>query len=84
MTIRIARVARDLSAWAGARQQQLSDRVHARDEVLARACGWEVAVGTGRLGFGDRVYRDPRFGQRVVPRLFHPVPGLVPGWRRPL
>jgi hypothetical protein len=62
MTIRIAQLAHDLSVWAGARQQQLSDSVHARDEALARACGWEIAVGTGRFGFGDRVYRDPRFG----------------------
>ena len=62
MTIRIAQLAHDLSAWAEAGQQQISDRIHARDEALARAFGWEIAAGTGRFGFGDRVYRDPRFG----------------------
>ena len=54
--------------WIRRRQQELSDAVHAAGDELARDHGWEVTKGTGRLGFGTRIYRDPRFGdQRRVP-----------------
>jgi hypothetical protein len=80
-------LARDLAAWAGVRQQQISDRVHAPDEALARARGWAIGAGTGRFGFGDRVYQDPRFGSRVSSRLPDPLPSPLlrrrePPWQR--
>ena len=45
-------------------QHRLSDRVHARGDALAGQAGWTTTEMTGRFGFGARVYRDPRFGQR--------------------
>jgi hypothetical protein len=45
-------------------QQRLSDRVHARGDAFAQQAGWTTTKTTGRLGFGARVYRDPRFAQR--------------------
>jgi hypothetical protein len=45
-------------------QQRLSDRVHARGDAFAGQAGWTTTKTAGRFGFGARVYRDPRFGQR--------------------
>jgi hypothetical protein len=45
-------------------QERLSDRVHAHGDAFAEQTGWATTKTTGRLGFGTRVYRDPRFGQR--------------------
>jgi hypothetical protein len=45
-------------------QQRLSDRVHARGDAFAEQAGWTTTTTRGRFGFGARVYRDPRFGQR--------------------
>jgi hypothetical protein len=45
-------------------QHRLSDRVHARGDTFAGQAGWTTTKTTGRFGFGARVYRDPRFGQR--------------------
>ncbi len=63
-------------------QRQLSDRMHADGDAFAREHGWAIAETSGRLGFGARVYRDPRFGQHLAtaPR-GEPPPG--PGSRRP-
>jgi hypothetical protein len=52
------------SAWVRRRQGDLSDRVHAAADERARRYGWEVTRSTGRLGFGARTYRDPRFDGR--------------------
>jgi hypothetical protein len=62
-------------------QRQLSDRVHAGGDAFARERGWTIATTTGRLGFGTRVYRDPRFGPRpAAARRGEPPSG--PGSRR--
>jgi len=45
-------------------QHRLSDRVHAQGDAFAGQAGWTTTKTTGRFGFGARVYRDPRFGQR--------------------
>jgi hypothetical protein len=50
-----------VSRWIGIRQQDLSDHVHQPGDEFARKHGWTVATSTGRLGFGAREYRDPRF-----------------------
>ena len=55
--------ARRLTAWIGRRQQAWSDRIHAASDAVARDAGWTVTPTTGRLGFGGRTYRDPRFDQ---------------------
>ena len=55
--------ARRLTAWIGRRQQAWSDRIHAASDAVARDAGWTVTRQTGRLGFGGRTYRDPRFDQ---------------------
>ncbi len=47
-------------------QRQLSDRVHAHGDAFAREHGWAITETSGRLGFGARVYRDPRFGPHVA------------------
>jgi hypothetical protein len=52
-----------ISAWIGKRQQELSDRAHASGDKFAAEAGWTVTTATGRLGFGARRYRDPRFDQ---------------------
>jgi hypothetical protein len=52
-----------VSAWIARRQQQFSDQLHADEDALARERGWTITTTTGRLGFGGRVYRDPRFDQ---------------------
>ncbi len=70
-----------LAARIARLQRQLSDRVHADGDAFARQQGWEIAGTTGRLGFGARVYRDPRFGQRAdTVRPSEPPSG--PGSRR--
>ena len=56
-------VTRRVSAWIAQLQRQLSDRIHADGDALARERGWTITTTTGRLGFGGRVYRDPRFDQ---------------------
>jgi hypothetical protein len=45
-------------------QQRLADRLHAKGDAFAQQAGWTTTTTTGRLGFGARVYRDPRFAQR--------------------
>jgi hypothetical protein len=45
----------------GGRQQAISDRAHAAGDDFAREVGWTITRSTGRLGFGSRTYRDPRF-----------------------
>jgi hypothetical protein len=42
-------------------QWRLSDPIHAHGDVFARQHGWAITTTTGRLGFGGRVYHDPRF-----------------------
>jgi hypothetical protein len=56
-------------------RERLSDRVHARGDAFAGQAGWTTTKTTGRFGFGARVYRDPRFGQRqaAVSRTAHPT-----------
>lgn len=53
-----------ISDWIGRRQRELSDRVHAVGDYFASQHGWQVTTSTGRLGFGARSYRDPRFEYR--------------------
>ena len=55
--------ARRITVWIGRRQQVSSDRIHAASDAVARDAGWTVTPATGRLGFGGRTYRDPRFDQ---------------------
>jgi hypothetical protein len=50
--------------WIRRIQERLSNRVHAQGDALAGQAGWATTKTTGRFGFGARVYRDPRFGQR--------------------
>jgi hypothetical protein len=52
------------SVWVGHRQRELSDRIHAAGDAAARQDGWAITKSTGRLGFGMRSYRDPRFNNR--------------------
>ena len=52
------------SAWVHRRKTAQSERVHAAGDERARRYGWEVTENTGRLGFGARTYRDPRFDDR--------------------
>jgi hypothetical protein len=47
-------------------QRQLSNRIHADGDAFAREHGWSIAATAGRLGFGGRLYRDPRFSQHVA------------------
>ncbi len=61
---RQAGIAIRIFAWVGHRQQELSDRVHAAGDAAARQYGWAITKNTGRLGFGARSYRDPRFNNR--------------------
>ena len=56
-----ARPLAQMLTWIGIRQQNVSDRAHDAGDLLARASGWTVTRATGRLGFGARIYRDPRF-----------------------
>ena len=51
-------------SWLTRLQQRWSDRVHARGDAFAEQAGWTTTTTKGRFGFGARVYRDPRFGQR--------------------
>jgi hypothetical protein len=67
-TIAARRTSTVVADWIRGCQQELSDAVHAVGDKRARDHGWEVTNGTGRLGFGARIYWDPRFGdQRPVP-----------------
>ena len=50
--------------WITRLQQRLSNRVHAESDAFAEQAGWTTTKTAGRFGFGARVYRDPRFGQR--------------------
>ena len=59
-------VPRRLAGWIARLQRQLSGRVFADGDAFAREHGWEITTTTGRLGFGARRYRDPRFGQRAA------------------
>jgi hypothetical protein len=51
-------------SWITRLQERLSDRVHASGDAFARHAGWTTTRTAGRLGFGARVCRDVRFGQR--------------------
>src|SRR5215472_17107477 len=53
-----------LFAWVRRRQEDMSDVVHAVGDERARDHCWDVIKGRGRLGFGSRSYRDPRFGDQ--------------------
>jgi hypothetical protein len=67
MTTEIQRrrgIAAGIFAWVGARQRELSDRVHAAGDAAAGQHGWTVTAATGQFGFGARSYRDPRFDDR--------------------
>jgi hypothetical protein len=57
-------VPRRLTGWIARLQRQLSDRIFADGDAFARVRGWEITKTAGRLGFGARSYRDPRFSQR--------------------
>ena len=62
-------------------QRYLSDRVHASGDALAREDGWAITATTGRLGFGARCYRDPRFTSRAAAGYYSQLaPGPTPGW----
>jgi hypothetical protein len=50
--------------WVGRLLRQLSDRIFAGGDAIARENGWETTKTTGRFGFGARAYRDPRFDRR--------------------
>jgi hypothetical protein len=67
--------------WITHLPQRLSDRVHARGDAFAEQAGWTTTTTAGRFGFGTRVYRDPRFGQRQAEAaragLRAPRPGAV-------
>jgi hypothetical protein len=47
-----AGIAARISGWVGRRQRDLSDRVHAAGDAVARQHGWTVTATTGRFGFG--------------------------------
>jgi hypothetical protein len=57
-------------------QHQLSERVHAGGDIHARERGWTITTTTGQLGFGARVYRDPRFSQNTPADGGARVPGI--------
>jgi hypothetical protein len=59
-----AGIAARISGWAGRRQRDLSDRVHAAGDAVARQHGWTVTATTGWFGFEARSYRDPRLDNR--------------------
>ena len=76
--------ARRLTAWIGRRQQAWSDRIHAASDAVARDAGWTVTPTTGRLGFGGRTYRDPRFDQFHAERTGRgPADGYAEALTRP-
>ena len=52
--------------WVPHLLRQLSDRVFAGGDAIARKNGWQITKTTGRFGFGARSYRDPRFGPRTA------------------
>jgi hypothetical protein len=63
-----ASLAAHISSWIARRQRAISNVVHAGGDAIARAQGWEITASTGRLGFGARSYRAPRFGQLKAQR----------------
>ncbi|MGH3158342.1 MAG: hypothetical protein ACRDNF_17460 [Streptosporangiaceae bacterium] len=67
-------LARRVADWIGTQQQAVSDRAHASGDARAVARGWTVTTSTGRLGFGARTYRDPRFDSRAHPQAPTPRP----------
>jgi len=69
-----------VSAWIAQLQRQLSDRLHADGDALARERGWTITTTTGRLGFGGRVYRDPRFDQLAADARHAELRGPNMGW----
>ena len=69
-----------MPTWIGRRQRELSDRVHAAGDERARQHGWQVTKSTGRLGFGVRSYRDPRFGDRRWQLGHRPTEDPISGW----
>jgi hypothetical protein len=71
-----------VSAWIARLQRELSDRLHADGDALARERGWTITTTTGRLGFGGRVYRDPRFDQRAADAGDAEPSESNTGWRR--
>jgi hypothetical protein len=50
--------------WVPHLLRQLSDRVFAGGDAIARKNGWQITKTTGRFGFGARAYRDQRFDHR--------------------
>jgi hypothetical protein len=69
-----------ISAWVRRRQGDLSNRVHAAADERARRYGWEVKRSTGRFGFGERMYRDPRFDGRRRQLSHSATQDQVIGW----
>jgi hypothetical protein len=75
-----------VAAWIGRQQEHLGDRIHAAGDALARDTGWTVTRSTGRLGFGSRTYRDPRFDQLRAQAQHEPGAGWgspAEGWQAP-
>jgi hypothetical protein len=64
----VGNMPRRLAAWVARLQRLLSDRMFAEGDAFAREQGWQITTSTGRFGFGARIYRDPRFGQRAAAR----------------
>lgn len=56
-------------------RRRLSDRVHQGGDALAHEGGWDITTSTGRFGFAGRVYRDPRFAERVTSACGRRQPG---------
>ncbi len=74
---------RRLAAWIARAQRGFSGRVHAGGDAFACQHGWAITTTTGRFGFGGRVYRDPRFGQRAAATSCgEPPSGPAPGRSR--
>lgn len=66
-----------LSAAICPGQAALSDRLHADGDRQAARYGWAITTGTGRFGFGNRTYHDPRFAARRAAMVGQDY--LVPG-----
>jgi hypothetical protein len=77
-----AGIAARISGWVGRRQRDVSDRVHAAGDAVARQHGWTVTATTGRFGFGVRIYRDPRFDDRRQQLSLRRQAAAVPPVRR--
>ncbi len=59
-----AHMVRRVSGWVARKQDEISDRAHGPGDAYAREAGWTQARTTGALGFGARIYHDPRFDTR--------------------